>query len=248
MQPNEPSTEASSRLPIRLGMVTAVAMVAITTITFSLAMVAVPISGANAPGGGLAYPYLDTLKQYPKDYLWQFLSIGLIICYLVLWVSIHSIVEQARIIFSRISLVFAIISSTILLSNYFVHFTVVPVSLLKHETEGIPLITQYNPHGVFIALEEIGYFMMSLSFVFIAPAFGRKVRLESTIKWIFIVAFAMICIAFIAITIRFGIDRQDRFETIIISINWIVLIVNSIILSIVFGIRLKKMDGDSAIS
>lgn len=31
------------------------------------------------------------------------------------------------------------------------------------ETEGITLLTQYNAHGIFIALEELGYLLMSLS-------------------------------------------------------------------------------------
>ena len=31
------------------------------------------------------------------------------------------------------------------------------------------MLIQYNPHGVFIALEEPGYLVMSLSFLFMAP-------------------------------------------------------------------------------
>jgi len=37
----------------------------------------------------------------------------------------------------------------------------------------------------------------------------------------------------------FGIERQDRFEVIVISINWLVLIINGILLSVFFNRRFK---------
>ena len=55
-----------------------------------------------------------------------------------------------------------------LLGGYFVQFSMVPVSLMNGQSEGIALLTQYNPYGVFIVLEELGYLLMSLSFVFLA--------------------------------------------------------------------------------
>lgn len=45
---------------------------------------------------------------------------------------------------------FAILAAVILLVDYFIQFSVVPVSLMSGETEGIPLLTLYNPHGIFI--------------------------------------------------------------------------------------------------
>jgi hypothetical protein len=56
----------------------------------------------------------------------------------------------------------------VLLGGYFVQFSMVPVSLMNGQSEGIALLTQYNPYGVFIVLEELGYLLMSLSFVFLA--------------------------------------------------------------------------------
>ena len=47
------------------------------------------------------------------------------------------------------------------------------------------------------------------------------------------------------ITINYGLDRQDRFEVAVISINWLVLIINSVLLSIVLRRQLikKQMTG-----
>ena len=78
-----------------------------------------------------------------------------------------------------------------LLVDYFVQFSVVPASLMSGETEGITMLTQYNPHEIFIALEELGYIMMSLSFLFVAPVLADKTRLETLIRRIFVVAFLL---------------------------------------------------------
>jgi len=42
------------------------------------------------------------------------------------------------------------------------------MSLMNSETEGLAALIQYNPHGVFLALEELGYMIMSLPFLFMA--------------------------------------------------------------------------------
>jgi hypothetical protein len=87
-------------------------------------------------------------------------------------------------------------------------FSVIPASLINGETEGIALLTQYNPHGVFIALEELGYFMMSFSFLFIAPVFANNNRIEKSIRWIFIMAFIITIVAFVSVTIKHGIVSE----------------------------------------
>ena len=47
-------------------------------------------------------------------------------------------------------------------------------SILLGETEGFALLTQYNPHGVFIALEDLGYFLMGMAFVFLGALFAGR--------------------------------------------------------------------------
>lgn len=128
--------------------------------------------------------------------------------------------------------------------NYFIQIAIVPISLTKNETEGISLITQYNLHGLFIALEELGYLMMSTSFLFIAPIFNRKTRLEFFIRWIFVVSFVAIILSLVMISMQYGIDRKDR-EVISLSISWLVLIINGILISIFFKKRLNKSKNTS---
>lgn len=222
-----------------VGFYSAILTTIITIVTLGFAMTAIPISGANCPGDCIEYPYLDTISQFPKDYLWMFPAIMLILVYVILMVSIHSYAPPQKKIFSQIGLSFATIAALILLSDYFIQISVIPVSLMNGETEGITLITQYNPHGIFIALEELGYLMMSLSFLFVALVFAKKSRLEAAVWWVFIIGFVLAMVSLIMILINYGLDRQDRFEVTVISINFLVLIVNGVLLSIVFRRKLK---------
>jgi len=226
----------------QVGFYTAVFTVFMTVVTFGFAITAIPISGANCGELCIEYPYLNTLSQFPKDYFWMPLAIILTLSYLVLMVSIHMYASNQRKIFSQIGLAFALMATMTLVGDYFVQFSVVPISLMSGETEGITLLTQYNAHGVFIVLEELGYLLMSLSFLFMALVFINKNRIESTVRWVFVVSFILTMIAFVLISLNYGLDRQDRFEVAVISIDWLVLIINGILLSIVFKRQLTVRD------
>lgn len=235
-----PSAELSRRTSNQMGLYSSVFTALITMLTFGFAITAIPISGANCREGCIEYPYLDTVAQFPKDYRWMVPAMILMLAYVVWMVSIHAYAAQHRRVFSQVGLVFASMAALILLSDYFIQFSVVPISLMSGETEGITLLTQYNAHGIFIVLEELGYLLMSLSFVFIAPVFSNNNRLENSVRWIFIGGFVLAFVVLAIFSAIYGLDRQDRFEVAIISINWLVLIVNGILLSRVFKKQLRE--------
>jgi len=232
---------ASSTTANRVGFYSALLTAVITLVTFGLAITAVPKSGANCVAGCFQYPYLDTVAQFPKDYLWMPPATGLVLAYVALMASIHSLAAGPKKVFSQIGLSFALVAAVILASDYFIQFSVIPVSLMNGETEGITLLTQYNPHGLFIVLEELGYIVMSLSFLFVAPVFAGQTRLEAAVRWVFTAAFVLTIVALAAFSTVYGLDRQDRFEVVALSVNWLALIINGILLSIVFrgGYALK---------
>ena len=167
------------------------------------------------------------------------LAIVLVLTYVILMVSIHSYASSQTKVFSQVGLSFALIAAVILVADYYIQFSVIPISLMNKETEGLALLIQYNPHGVFLALEELGYLIMSLSFLFMAPVFANKNRLETVIQWIFIIAFVLVIVSLVWISINYGLDRQDRFEVAVLSIDWLVLIINGVLLSIVFRRQFK---------
>lgn len=199
----------------------------ITFITFAFALIAVPISGANAPNGGILYPYLETIERYPRDYIWQYLAMFMICIYLINIISIKAIVSREKQIYIQIASSFALITTATLLINYYVQVNVVPISLMNQEHEGIALITQYNPHGLFIALEELGYIMMTISFGFLIPVFRGKYT--NIIAVIYLLAVIIAIGSFVFISIQYGLDKLDRYEVIIISTTWIVLIINGVL-------------------
>jgi hypothetical protein len=134
---------------------------------------------------------------------------------------------------------FALIAAGILTSDYFIQFSAIPMSLMNNETDGLAMLIQYNPHGVFIALEELGYLIMSLSFLFVAPVFVTKERIAAAIRWIFVIGFVLVIGSLVMVSINFGLDRLDRFEVVVISVNWLVLIVNGVLLGLLFRKQLK---------
>ena len=233
------NAELSSRITNQVGFYSAVVTVVLTLVTFGFAMTAIPISGTNCLEDCVEYPYLDTVAQYPKDFLWMPLAILMVLAYVTLMVSIHASAPDHKKIFSQIGLAFALIAAVILTSDYFIQFSVIPMSLVNNETDGLAVLIQYNPHGVFIALEELGYLLMSLSFLFMAPVFVTKERIAAAIRWIFIIGFVIVIISLIMVSINYGLDRLDRFEVIVISVTWLILLINGMLLGILFRRNLK---------
>ena len=232
------STATSSRFGYYSAILTAI----VTIVTFGFGMVAIPISGANCPGDCIEYPYLHTLSQFPRDFQWMPLAIILVLAYLTLMVSIHYYAPEQKRIFSQVGLSLAFVAAAILMADYYIQFSVIPMSLTSGEMEGLPLLIQYNPHGVFLAMEEAGYLLMSLSFLFMAPVFANRSRLECTLRRIYIVAFILAIVSLVLISLNYGLERQDRFEVIVLSINWLVLIVSGILLSRVFRRQMKEIE------
>lgn len=161
--------------------------------------------------------------------------------YLIFIVSNHFITRIEKKLFSFLSVAFALVTTIVLLIAYFVQFSVVPMSMMKGETEGIALLTQYNGHGIFIAMEDLGYITMSISFLFLSFTFSLKNRLERAIRLILISAFLLTVLSFVFYTIKFGIDRSYRFEVTTITINWLTIITIGILVSIFIKNRLKTI-------
>ena len=224
--------DLEQRGTLKFGFRASLMLTFLTLVTFGLAMIAIPPAGAYCPGDCMSYPFSDLLSYYPRDYFWMYLAIFQLFAYLILIISIHYILSRIKNLYSFISISFALISTTVLLIAYFTQFSVVPISMMKGESEGIALITQYNEHGLFIALEELGYITMSISFLFLAPVFPKKKGLGKSIRIILYLQFVLMIFAFILYTIKFGVDRGYRFEVAIITIDWLVTITIGILVCV----------------
>lgn len=213
----------------------------LTIITWGFAMLAVPPAGPYCPGDCMSYPFSDILSYFPRDYYWMYFAIFQLFAYLIFMVSIHFIAPIEKKLYGFISVSFALISSIVLLIAYFVQFSVVPMSVMEGEIDGIALITQYNGHGIFVAMEDLGYITMSISFLFLAFVFSTKNRLEKAIRSILLLSFLLTVLAFILYSIKFGIDRSYRFEVAAITINWLAILTVGILTSLFIKNTLKRI-------
>jgi len=227
----------SHKINLTFGYYSSFLLSVLTMITFGFAMTAIPPSGPYCPGNCMNYPFPDILLYYPRDYYWMYLAIFQLFVFVAFMVTNHFIVNTAKKLYTFLSISFTLISSTVLLIAYFTQFSVVPISVMKGETEGIALITQYNENGLFIAMEELGYITMSVALFFLAFAFSKSNRAERIIRLILISQLILTFIAFIFYSIKFGIERSYMFEVATITINWLVVI----IVGIMIGLHYRKI-------
>lgn len=223
--------------PLRLGFWAAILTAVVAAISFGIAVTTLPISGPFCRTDCVTYPYSNVLANIPRDYLWMYPALLLAPIFVVLMVCIHHYAADSKKLYSQIGLCFAIIYAAFITFDYYTQITVIQSSLLKGESDGIALFTQYNPHGIFIALEDLGYLMMSLSFLFSSVVFAGGQRLERIIRWLFAGNGLLTIGALVVLGLSYGKDLEYRFEVFSLSINWIVAIISGVLLSIVFRRR-----------
>ena len=199
--------------------------------------------GFVSPVRYISYPYVDVASStcgglqvvscefILMDYIWLYPAFLLAPIFVVLMACIHYYAPVDRTIFSQIGLSFALVYAAVIMTDYFIQWTVVQPSMLSGETEGLSLFTQYNPHGIFIALEGLGYLMMNMAFLSAAPVFAGG-RLERAIRWVFVMSFVLAVGSFAGLSLL-GYDIV-AFEVTIITINCTALIVSGALLSVLF--------------
>lgn len=204
-----------------------------------------PRSGPFCGTACVPYPYTDAASFIPQDYVWLYPGFLLAAVFVVLVACIHSYAAEGKKVFSRIALSFALLYAAVIMVDYFVQLTVVVPSLQSGEAGGLSLFTQYNPHGIFITFEALGYLMMSVAFISLAPVFAGG-RTERAIRWLFVVGFAGAAVAFVALPLA-GYDIV-AFEVTVLMVNWIVLIVSGALLARVFRRAVQAMPRGSRTS
>jgi hypothetical protein len=216
----------------RLGFYSAILTAIIAAAFFVLGATTPARSGPFAqPANIIPYPYTDAASFIPGDYIWLYPGFLLALVFVVLMACIHRYASEEKKAFSQIGLLFASVYAVVITVDYFVQLVVVQPSLLSGETAGLSLFTQYNPHGVFIALESLGYLMMSAAFLFAAAVF-TKGRLEHAIRWLFVASFVLAVVSLTGFSLL-G-TGLIAFEVTILLVNWIVLIISGALLSVIF--------------
>jgi hypothetical protein len=206
------------RLACALGSTIALTTTGVTVVSLALALTALP--------NDVPYPFASEViaDQWPGDYLWMYPAMLVMLLFVALIASVHEYAPATRRIFSLLGLCLAVLAAAVILIDYFIQVSVMQLSLEKGQLDGWAILTQYNPNGVFIALEELGYLLMSLALASVAPVFVQDNKVERTLRWVLVLNLAATIAALVAVSAARGIDRGDLFEIIVISIVWLTLI------------------------
>jgi hypothetical protein len=220
----------------RLGFWSAILTAIIAAAALGVAVTTAPArSGSNCMFATcITYPYTDAVEFVSNDYFWMVPAFLMGPLFVILVVCIRHQAAQARQGFGQIALAFAVISAAALTINYYIQLSVVQPSLLKGEFDGLALFSQYNPHGIFIALEDLGYLMMGAAFLFTAHLFAQRERLEWFIRWILIGSSILALGSFLLLSLLYGSDIGYNYEVVAILIDWTTLIISGVLLSVFF--------------
>lgn len=173
----------------------------------------------------VAYPYTGVADYVPAEYIWMYPALSLSLIFMVLVSSIYHCDPIHKSISTHVALMLSVVSAAIHSINYFIQLAVVQPSLLKGEVESLILLSQYNPHGVFIALEDLGYFIMGLSFGFVSLRFVRPGKLAKTIKYLYLLSSVIVVVGLIVMAIWYRSNLEYRYEVLALTLDWVVLIV-----------------------
>ena len=218
----------------RMGFWFAILMAAVTFTALALAVTTLPMSGPLCRSGCVSYPYEAVAAFVPHDYIWMYPAILMAPIFVMLMVCIHNYAPDDKKIFTQAGLAFAVIYAVLLSMNYIIQIEVMQPSILKGEMDGLALFSQYNPHGIFIALEDLGYLMMSLAFLCTAWIFARSDKLGRAIRNLLTISPLLAFAAYIALSVIYGKNIEYRFEVLIITLNCLTAIAMGILLAIYF--------------
>ncbi|WP_159476802.1 hypothetical protein [Dyadobacter sp. 3J3] len=136
-------------------------------------------SGMIAFGSNAAFVLVQGLQLtgilvFPYDQILIYgFSIGIIIPFLLEMLAFHYITQGEKRFWSHAALIFTIIYSVFVTSNYVVQLgTVIPATLDGNVSE-IGMLQQ-SPHSLFWDFDAIGYIAMGFATLFAVPAFERR--------------------------------------------------------------------------
>lgn len=225
---------AATRTACQIGFPVSIALTVVAAFGFLLGVSTPVRSGPYCTGHCIEYPYAGAEAFFPRDYLWMGAAILIGPLFTLLAGCVHFCVPLRAKPLTLLALCFACIGTAVLSADYFLQFLVVQASLAHRELDGVALLTQYNPHGLFIALEDLGYLLIALTFLPIAAAIPRSIRPAPALRWTLGLAFALAVTAFVAMALLFGAEMALPFELAIVSIVWIGLVVAGIEASLLF--------------
>jgi hypothetical protein len=146
---------------------------------------------------------------------------------------IHSQVDPDLRVLTGIAVSFTAVGAGTLIVDYAIQVTFIQPALLLGEIEGLSPWTQYNPHGIFIALENVGYVLLNIAFLALGLALIQKpTRLWRAAGWVSVLAGALTLALLVFYSAFYQLRLDYRFEVTAILLTWLVLIATPMLLAI----------------
>ena len=204
-----------------------------------------PRGGVLCTSGCIAYPYTDAAPFVVGDSIWICPAIVMVLGFVAVTASLREVAPPAGKLPGLVALAFSTLAAGLLVGDYAVHLMVVIPSLAMGEGAAVATLSMYNPHGVFIALENAGYFAMGLAFLAAAGAIAPAGRVARTARWVFLAAGVLAVGGLAVLAALFGTDLDVRYEVAAISIDYLALIVGGTLLAVLFrrSTRIESEEG-----
>ncbi|MGZ6804010.1 MAG: hypothetical protein ACXVFU_13275, partial [Nocardioidaceae bacterium] len=140
---------AQQRTPtgVRTGRVAAALTAVSAVVSLAVGVTTPARSGPYCRSGCVGYPYTDAAAFVPRDYLWMYPALAMVLAFLVLAVTLHAWVPPDRRVDSGIGVCLTVLGSGVLVVDYALQVTVLQPGLASGETAGLSVLSQYNPHG-----------------------------------------------------------------------------------------------------
>lgn len=232
--PSSTRDRPSQTSATRLGFWAAVATAAAAVAGLVIGVTTPARSGPNCLSDCITAPYTDVAEFVPRDYLWMYPAMLMLLCYVVLVAGVHHSLPQARRVFSQVALAFALISASAAAVAYGIQLMVVQPALVKGELDGLSLWSMYNPHGLFIALENITYLLLGVSFLFLAAALPALCGVIRATRAVLALAGVLAVAALAGFAAYYGRELEYRYEVTGLSIAWLGLVLTGVLLGIDF--------------
>jgi hypothetical protein len=204
------------------GLVTSI----ITVGTFAVAYLTPPRSGPFCTSGCITAPYTDAARFVPRDYVWMYPAVLVSLLFLgVIMALTARSTARGRGLLARCSAGIGVVAVTTLVIDYGVQLAVVQPMLARGEATGLGVLTQYNPVGLFIGLEDIGYTAMAVSFLLAGFAVVPERPVERVLRWVLVIGGLVTVGLLVTLGASYGADLDYRYEVAAISVTWLTLAV-----------------------
>ena len=220
----------------RTSVVVAAATAVTAAATLVLGVTTPPRAGAFCQAACVGYPYTDVAAFVPRDYWWMYPGLLGALLFAALALCLHPLVASARRLPAAIGTGAAVIGATALVLDYAVQLMVMQPALQAGETDGLSPWSQYDPHGMFIALENLGYALFGAAFVLLGTALATlRGAAAKAVRATLVGGGALILAALVVLAAVYGARLDVRFEVAGLALSWLVLTVAGALLTRVFA-------------